>query len=88
MSENRMEATLTDDQRGRANTALATLAEVLPFLIDLGAKDRDDSPKFGTHRTFVVKALGLAKALSTYSRSVSISRSSAPTCDCLTASTP
>jgi hypothetical protein len=63
MSANRIDATLTDEQRDRANAALAALAEALPFLIDLSAKDRADSPKFGDkNRTFVAKALAIAEA--------------------------
>jgi hypothetical protein len=31
MSVNRIDATLTDDQRDRANAALAALADALPF---------------------------------------------------------
>jgi hypothetical protein len=63
MSVNRINATLTDAQRDRANAALAALAEALPFLIDLSAKDRADSPKFGDkNRAFVVKALAIAEA--------------------------
>ena len=75
MSANRIDATLTDEQRDRANAALAALAEALPFLIDLSAKDRADSPKFGDkNRTFVAKALAIAEAHPTNSRPVSTSR--------------
>ena len=38
MSVNRIDSTLTDDQRDRANTALAVLAEAVPFLIALGRR--------------------------------------------------
>ena len=38
MSVNRIDATLTDDQRDRANAALAAVADALPFLIDLGRR--------------------------------------------------
>ena len=49
MSVNRIDATLTDDQRDQANAARAAL----PFLI---AKDRADRPKFGDkNRPIVVK---------------------------------
>jgi hypothetical protein len=53
---------LPPEQRDKAKAALATLAETLPFLIDLSAEDRASLPKFGEkNRSFVVKALGLAE---------------------------
>ena len=88
MSANRIDATLTDAQRDRANAALASLAEALPFLNDLSAKDRAESPKFGDkNRAFVVNALASPERTPTCCRAVSISRNSAPTCKSSRAST-
>jgi hypothetical protein len=62
MPSNRIDAAFTADQRDKAKTALATLAETLPFLIDLSAEDRASLPKFGEkNRSFVVKALAIAE---------------------------
>jgi hypothetical protein len=62
MPSNRIDATLTDEHRDKAMAALATLAEVLPFLIDLSPKERADSPKFGEkNRSFVSQALAVAE---------------------------
>lgn len=62
MSSNRIEAALTAEQRDKAKAALATLAEALPFLIDLSADERSSLPKFGEkNRSFVVKALAIAE---------------------------
>jgi len=62
MPVNRINATLTAEQREKAKTALATLSEALPFLIDLGSEERTSMPKFGeAMRSFVVKALAIAE---------------------------
>ena len=61
MPSNRIDATLTDEQRDQAKAALAALAEALPFLIDLNPDERADSPKFGEKkRSFVGQALTVA----------------------------
>jgi len=63
MTENRIDATLTAEQRARAEAALASLNEALPFLIHLGDGTRATMVKFGEmNRSFVVKALAIAKA--------------------------
>ena len=63
MPVNRINATLTAEQREKAKTALAALSEALPFLIDLGSEERTSMPKFGeANRSFVVKALAIAEA--------------------------
>ena len=63
MPVNRINATLTAEQREKAKTALATLSEALPFLIDLGSEERTSMAKFGeANRSFVVKALAIAEA--------------------------
>jgi len=62
MPSNRIDAAFTSEQRDKAKAALATLAETLPFLIDLSAEDRASLPKFGEkNRSFVVKALAIAE---------------------------
>jgi hypothetical protein len=43
MSVNRIDATLTDDQRDRANAALAALADALPFPSSGRAAERPSS---------------------------------------------
>ena len=86
MSANRINATLTGEQRDRANAALA---EALPFLIDLSAKNRADSPKFGDmNRAFVIKSLASPRRTPTRCRAVSTSRNSTPTPNASKASTP
>jgi hypothetical protein len=47
MTSNRIDAAFTAEQREKAKAAIATLAETLPFLIDLSAEDRASLPKFG-----------------------------------------
>ena len=72
MSVNRIDATLTDDQRDQANAVRAAL----PFLI---AKDRADRPKFGDkNRPIDVKPLASPRRIPTCCRAVSTSRNSAP----------
>ncbi len=62
MPSNRIDAAFTAEQRDKAKAALATLAETLPFLIDLSAEERASLPKFGEkNRSFVVKALAIAE---------------------------
>jgi hypothetical protein len=76
MSVNRIDATLTDDQRDQANAARAALPDVLPFLI---AIDRADRPKFGDkNRPIDVKPLASPRRIPTCCRAVSTSRNSAP----------
>jgi hypothetical protein len=68
MSVNRIDATLTDDQRDQANAVRAAL----PFLI---AKDRADRPKFGDkNRPIVVKPPASPRGIPTCCRAVSTSR--------------
>ena len=63
MPTNRIDAAFTAEQREKARAALATLAEALPFLIDLPTEDRTTMLKFGEkNRSFVVKALAIAEA--------------------------
>jgi hypothetical protein len=63
MPTNRIDASFTSEQREKAKAALASLAESLPFLIDLGADERTTMLKFGEkNRSFVVKALAIAEA--------------------------
>ncbi|WP_291994393.1 hypothetical protein [Candidatus Accumulibacter sp. ACC003] len=63
MPTNRIDATFTSEQREKARAALASLAESLPFLINLGADERTTMLKFGEkNRSFVVKALAIAEA--------------------------
>jgi hypothetical protein len=72
MSVNRIDATLTDDQRDQANAARAALPDVLPFLI---AIDRADRPKFGDkNRPIDVKPLASPRRIPTCCRAVSTSR--------------
>jgi len=54
-------ATLTQADREAVMTAVATIKEKLPFLIDLTADDRKALPKMGDKsRAFVTKALEVA----------------------------
>ena len=63
MPTNRIDAAFTAEQREKARAALATLAEALPFLIDLPTEDRTTMLKVGEkNRSFVVKALAIAEA--------------------------
>ncbi|MEF8723726.1 MAG: hypothetical protein V5B30_14385 [Candidatus Accumulibacter delftensis] len=63
MGSNRIDASFTSEQREKAKAALASLAESLPFLIDLGTDERMTMLKFGEkNRSFVVKALAIAEA--------------------------
>ncbi len=63
MPANRINATFPTEQRERAQAALATLAETLPFLIDLSSDERAGMPRFGDRsRGFVSKALTIAEA--------------------------
>lgn len=63
MPQNRIDATFTAEQRARAEAALASLGEALPFLISLGDVNRTSMVKFGEmNRSFVVKALAIARA--------------------------
>ena len=63
MPSNRIDATFTSEQREKAKAALASLAESLPFLIDLRSDERTTMLKFGEkNRSFVVKALAIAEA--------------------------
>ena len=62
MPVNRINATLSDEQRRQALAALASLNDALPFLIDLSADERNSMAKFGDkNRSFVVKALAIAE---------------------------
>jgi hypothetical protein len=63
MPTNRVDASFTSEQREKAKAALASLAESLPFLINLGSDERMTMLKFGEkNRSFVVKALAIAEA--------------------------
>lgn len=63
MPSNRIDAAFTAEQRAKAQAALATLAEALPFLINLSTEERGAMPKFGEmNRSFVIKALAIAEA--------------------------
>ncbi len=54
-------ATLTDIDRDTVMTALATIKEKLPFLVDLSASERKTLPKMGDKsRAFVTKSLEVA----------------------------
>ena len=63
MPANRINATVTVEQSERVKAALATLAEELPFLIDLTMADQATMARFGDRsRGFVTKALIVAEA--------------------------
>jgi hypothetical protein len=58
MSTTPISATLTQADREAVMTAVATIKEKLPFLIDLTADERKALPKMGDKsRAFVTKAL-------------------------------
>jgi len=62
MVENRVSATLTPDDLKTITTALATIREKLPFLIDLTPDERRKLPKMGDKsRAFVSQALIIAE---------------------------
>lgn len=61
MSENRVDATLTAADQQAVMTAIETIREKLPFLIDLTTDERRVLPKMGDKsRAFVSQALDLA----------------------------
>jgi hypothetical protein len=61
MSENRVNATLTAADQQAVMTAINTIREKLPFLIDLSPEDRRGLPKMGDKsRAFVSQALDMA----------------------------
>ena len=75
MSANHIDAPLTDEQPERANSNLTALVDALPFLLDLSAIDRADSPKFGDKcRAYVVTTSPSLRHIPTGSRSVSTLR--------------
>ncbi len=62
MPVNRISASMNQAQADEVTKAIETINQNLPFLIDLTTGERQDMPKFGNkNRTFVVKALELAK---------------------------
>jgi|SRR5215213_5263047 len=61
MSENRVDATLTAADQQAVMTAINTIREKLPFLIDLTTDERRVLPKMGDKsRAFVSQALDMA----------------------------
>lgn len=61
MPENRIDATLTAADQQAVMTAINTIREKLPFLIDLTTDERRELPKMGDKsRAFVSQALDLA----------------------------
>lgn len=57
MSENRVDATLTAADQQAVMTAIETIREKLPFLIDLTTEERRGLPKMGDKsRAFVYKS--------------------------------
>lgn len=61
MSSNRVSASLSLSDRDAVMSAIATIKETLPFLIDLTVEERKALPKMGDKsRAFVSKALEVA----------------------------
>lgn len=61
MSDNRISATLSQADQQAVLSAINTIKEKLPFLIDLSPEDRRALPKMGDKsRTFVQQALEIA----------------------------
>lgn len=61
MADNRISASLSQPDREAVMTAIATIREKLPFLIDLTTEERRSLPKLGDKsRAFVSKALEVA----------------------------
>lgn len=62
MTDNRISASLSATDREAVMTAIATIREKLPFLLDLTAEERRSLPKLGDKsRAFVSKAFEVAK---------------------------
>lgn len=62
MTDNRVSATLSAEDRQAVLAAIQTIREKLPFLIDLSPEDRRSLPSMGDKsRAFVSKALEVAK---------------------------
>jgi hypothetical protein len=61
MTTNKISATLTQSERDAVLTAIATIKQKLPFLLDLTLEERKTLPKMGDKsRAFVSKALEVA----------------------------
>lgn len=61
MADNRISASLSQPDREAVMTAIATIREKLPFLLDLTTEERRSLPKLGDKsRAFVSKALEVA----------------------------
>lgn len=61
MPENRVSATLSDTDQQAVMSAINTIRQKLPFLIDLTPEERHDLPKMGDKsRVFVEQALTVA----------------------------
>lgn len=61
MAANRISADLSQEQRDAVMAAITTIQQNLPFLIDLGADERQGMVKFGDrNRSFVIKSLEVA----------------------------
>lgn len=61
MTENRISATLSDADQQAVMTAINTIRQKLPFLIDLSPEERQSLPKMGDkRRAFVEQALDVA----------------------------
>jgi hypothetical protein len=62
MSENRVSAQLSSEDRDAVLQAIQTIRQKLPFLIDLSPEERQTLPKIGDKsRAFVSKALQVAQ---------------------------
>lgn len=62
MPSNRIDADFTAEQREKVKAPPATLAETLPFLIDLSAEECARLRKLcEKNRSFIVKALAIAE---------------------------
>lgn len=60
-SNNRIDASLTAEDKAAVLAAIATIKQKLPFLIDLSPEDRRSLPKMGDKsRAFVSKAVEIA----------------------------
>lgn len=61
MADNRISASLSQADREAVMSAIATIREKLPFLIDLTTQERRSLPKLGDKsRAFVSKSLEVA----------------------------